>query len=125
VYEEDRLRDTDIEHAEGPQADQTELGILEGDRIPGTPLEIREDLHIREYDLGAQWARESPGQAQHLRQDREVCGLQGVPPRTERVVGPSLIEEDGDLALTDRELCAEFDLPGALLGYAVDDLPSR
>ena len=125
VDEEDRLEDPEVEDAEGPQADEPEFLVPEGDGIAGAPGEVGEDLHVDEVDLGAQGARHPPGDAQDLRQDGDVRRLQGVPSRPEGVEGLPVVKEDGGLALADGHLRAPFDLPRSLLGDPVDEFLPR
>jgi hypothetical protein len=125
VDEEDRIDDPEVEDAEGPQADEPELLVPEGDGIAGAPGEVGEDLHVDEVDLGAQRARHPPRDAQDFRQEGDVRRLQGVPSRPEGVEGLPVVEENGGLALADGHLRAPFDLPRSLLGDPVDEFLPR
>ena len=125
VDEEDRLEDPEVEDAEGPQADEPQFLVPEGDGVAGAPGEVGEDLHVDEVDLGAQRARHPPGEAEDLRQDGDVRRLQGVPSRTEGVVGLAVVKEDGGLAFADGHLGAPFDLAGTLLRDPVDEFLPR
>ena len=125
VDEQGRLQHLDAVDAVGPQADEAQLGVPEGDGVAGPPLEVGEQLHVDEVDLRPQGARHAPGEAEDLGQDGDVERRQGVAAGPEGVEGLALVEEDGRLALAHGELGAVFDLAGALLGEAVDKLLPR
>ena len=85
-----------------------------------------EDLHVREIDLGAQRARHKPqGRLRIFVKQRDVGRLEGVASRTEGVIGLAVVEKDGGLAFADGHLRAPFDLAGARLRDAMNQLLSR
>jgi len=125
VDEQHRLEDPEVEDAERPQPDQAELPVPEGDRVAGAPGQVRKDLHVREIDFRPQRARHPPGDAEDLRQQRDVGRFEGMASGAERVIGLAVIEKDGGLAFSDGHLRAPLDFAGTRLRDAMNQLFSR
>jgi len=125
VYQQDGLEDADVEHPEGPEADQPQFAVPEGHRVPSSPGEVGKYLHVGEIDLRPQGAGHRPGDAEDLGEDGDVGRSQGVASRPEGVVGLAFVKENGGLALPDRELCPPFDFAGASFGNSVNQLFAR
>ncbi len=125
VHEHQRLADLDRVVAEGSQPHQPQLGIPVGHRLRRPPLEVGEQLQVHEHDLDAERRGESPRQREHLGEDRDVGGAQGVAARAQHVQALAVAEEDGRLVLPHDDLRAELRLRRPLLRDAVDDLLAR
>ena len=124
IDKQKRLNDLDIENTESPQPHKTEFRILKGNRVSGAPLQVGKNLHICKIDLGAEWAGERPGQAGDFCENGDVGCFQGMATRSKGFNRFAFIKENGRLALSDRELRAEFDLTRTLFRDAVNQLPA-
>ena len=120
VDEKNGLEDAEVENAEGPEPDETQFRIPEGHGITGSPFQIGENLHIGDIDLRPQRAGHTPGEAEHLGQDGDIGGLQGMSARTESIIGPAVIEKNSGLAFPDCQLSAELDFTGTFFGDSVN-----
>src|SRR5699024_7177212 len=94
------------------------------DGVLRAPLEVGELAGRDEVDLGLPRRVEAVLPALEGREDRKVLRRQGVSARAEDVREPTLVDEDGDLALADDELRLVLDLV-ALAREAPDDRVPR
>ena len=117
--------DLDGKDAEGAQADEAELGILEADRLLGAPFQVQEGLQVDEIDLGLERGLEAVGQGEQPGQQGDVHGRQDMAAGLEGVQGLAVAEKDRGLVLLDDQLRPELDVARALFGDAVRNLLSR
>ncbi len=103
------IGDPEREGTKAAQTNDAELRITHHDGIGGSPFAIEELLGGHEIHICLEGAVKSVFPGLQCSQNRHVAGLKLIPAGTENIGQLSFVDENGNLALSDGELCTHHD----------------